>query len=152
MTFKIDNFKVITGKKVEQLQDKIAVSTSIVSGKPDEFVWKNKKREFTIFQSLLLLEKTDNIYYQVISDIFVFIDLIEILKAFIGNKLDTKKEYKIEESFTAKTAQKNGNMSLKIHFKHYSYSLYLDKFECSSLAAKFLKISQRCEAWQDQDQ
>jgi hypothetical protein len=149
MRFKINNFIVATSKKIEQLKEQIAVPNSINQGKPNEYRWENKKREFTVFQTLLLKEKKDNEYYVVIDDIFVFIDLVEILKAFNGNKLNTNKEYIIDKKFTAKIVQKNGDMSLKIYFKNYSYALYLDKYECSSLAAKFSKILQRCEPWQE---
>lgn len=149
MQFNIGDFRVYTDTKTEQLQDKIAVPTSIRSGKPVEYKWKNKTREITVFSGLNLLEKKDNKHYRVLSDVFDFIDIIEILKAFNGNKLDTDKEYNINDNFTATTATKNKKVSLKIHFKNYSYSLFLDKFECSSLAAKFSKILQRCEAWQE---
>ncbi len=152
MKFKIGDFIVLTNKKIEVLQDKIATPKEISSGKPSAYVWKHKTREFTAFSGLNLLEKKDGKYYRVISDLFDFIDLIEILKAFSSNKLDTSKEYKINDKFTATTAQKDGNISLSIHFKNYSYKLYLDKFECSSLAAKFSKVLQRCEAWQEQQQ
>jgi hypothetical protein len=151
MEFRINDFTVYTDKKTEHLNEQIAVPTSLSSGKPSGYTWQHKTRDLTVFDGLNLLEKKDGKYYRVISDLFVFIDLIELLKAFNGNKLDTDKEYKISDRFTAKTASKNGKMSLKIHFKNYSYSLYLDKFECSSLAAKFSKILQRCEAWQESE-
>lgn len=151
MQFNIGDFIVYTEKKTEELSEQIAVPTKLSSGKPSEYKWQYKTRDLTIFKRLNFLEKKDNKYYRVISDLFDFIDLIEILKAFTGNKLDTSKTYQIGDSFTAKTASKNGNMSLSIHFKNYSYKLYLDKFECSSLAAKFGKILQRCEAWQESE-
>ncbi|MBD3842458.1 MAG: hypothetical protein IE909_11340 [Campylobacterales bacterium] len=151
MQFDIGDFRVFTSKEIEQLNEQVAMPTSLKNGKPSEYVWQYKTREITVFSGLNLLEKEDGKYYRVINDIFVFIDLIEIFKAFIGNKLDTSKTYQIGDSFTAKTAQKDGNMSLSIHFKNYSYKLYLDKFECSSLAAKFSKILQRCEAWQESE-
>lgn len=149
MTFKIDDFIVITEQKTEELSERIAVATDIRHEKPINFKFKNKQRNFTAFEGLNLLEKKDKKYYRVISDIFVFIDLIEILKAFNGNKLDTNKDYQIANSFKAKIAQKNQTINLKILFMGFSYALYLDKFECSSLAAKFSKILSRCEAWQE---
>lgn len=153
MQFKIGDFIVTTSKIEEQLQDKVAVPTKISSssGKPSEYVWNHKTREITLFKGLSLLEKDDDTYYSVVSELFDFIDLIELLKAFTSNKLDTSKKYKISDKFTSETAQKDGNMSLKIQFTNYSYALYLDKFECSSLAAKFGKILQRCEAWQESE-
>lgn len=151
MQFDIGDFTVYTERKTEQLNEQIAVPTSLKSGKPSEYKWEYKTRDLSIFEGLNLLEKKDGKRYRVISDMFDFIDLIELLKGFNGNKLDTDKEYQISDSFTAKTASKNGKMSLKIHFKNYSYSLFLDKFECSSLAAKFGKILQRCEAWQESE-
>ena len=141
----------MTKKETEFLDEQILVPTQLKNGKPAEYTWQEKARDFTVFDGLNLLEKEDDKYYRVISDIFDFIDLIELLKAFSGNKLNTKKTYQINDRFSAKTVQKDGNISLSLHFKHYSYKLYLDKFECSSLAAKFSKILQRCEAWQEQE-
>jgi len=151
MRFYIDDFIVYTNKKAETLGEQIIVPTSIRSGKPSKYEWRDKTRDFTAFNSLSFLEKEEKKYYYVISDVFVFIDLIEVLKAFSGNKLNTEKEYNLSNKFTAKIAQKDGDITLKIHFKNYSNSLYLDKFECSSLAAKFSKILQKCEPWQKQE-
>lgn len=151
MQFKIGDFIVYTDKSKEELSEKVAVPTSLKSGKPSKYEWQNKTREITVFSKLELREKKDSIYNIALSDIFDFIDLIEVLKAFNGNKLDTDKEYNINDKFTAKTASKNGKISLKLHFKNYSYSLFLDKFECSSLAAKFGKILSRCEVWQESE-
>jgi hypothetical protein len=151
MMFRIDNFVVSTDKKLEKLNEQVLVPYSLTNGKPSDYRREHKFREFTIFNGLNFLEKKDGKYYRVISDLFNFIDLIELLKAFNGNKLNTEKTYQIGTSFTAKTAQKDGNMSLSIHFTNYSYKLYLDKFECSSLAAKFGKILQKCEAWQESE-
>jgi len=152
MKFKIDDFIVNTNKGTEQLNDKIAVPTRLSSGKPSGYEWEYKKRDITVFNSLDLQEKKDGKYYRVITDLFNFIDLIEILKAFSSNKLNTNKKYIFNNKFTAKTAQKDGNITLEIYFRNYSYSLYLDKFECSNLAAKFSKILSRCETWQEQVQ
>jgi hypothetical protein len=149
MQFDIGDFIIFTEKKTEQLEEQIAVPTSLKNGKPSEYKWQHKTRDLTVFSELIFLEKKDDKYYKVIDNLFDFIDLIELFKAFNSNKLDTDKDYKINDSFTAKTASKNNKISLKIHFKNFSYSLYLDKFECSSLAAKFGKILQRCEAWQE---
>ena len=149
MQFKIGDFRFYTKKITEQSNEQIAIPTTIKFGKPTEYEMQYKTREITVFSALALLEKEDGKYYQVIDDIFEVIDLIELLKAFSSNKLDTTKTYKIGNSFTAKIASKNGNMSLSILFAGYSYKLYLDKFECNSLSAKFSKILQRCEAWQE---
>ena len=148
MKFKIGDFIVYTEKVTEELSEKIAVATDVShSGKPSEYKMRCKTRDLTIFEQLDFLEKKDNTYYRVITDLFEFIDLIELLKAYTSNKLDTSKTYRIGKSFTAKIAQKNSNMCLSIYFTNYSDDLKLDKFECSALAAKFGKILQRCEAW-----
>lgn len=152
MRFEIDDFIVSTDSKIVELSEQIIVPIKLsYNKKPEEFAIKNKTKEITVFSNLYFFEKEEEAYYSVITDMFVFIDLVEILKAFSSNKLDTKKEYNLSDRFTAKIAQKNGNISLKIHFKNYSNSLYLDKFESSSLAAKFTKIIQRCEAWQESE-
>ena len=150
MKFEIDDFVVYTKKMTETLDQMTLVpkKLSYQKTKVEEYELIPKTREFIVFHGLNLIEE-DGEYYRVIRDLFDFIDLIEILKAFSSNKLDTSKTYQIGDRFTAKTAQKDGNIRLSIHFKNYSYKLYLDKFECSSLAAKFGKILQRCEAWQE---
>lgn len=154
MRFKIGDFIVYTEKKIEELQETYQkpIFESRYSKKPDRYIEAHKTREFVVFSGLNLLEKSDKKYYRVISDLFDFIDLIEILKAFTGNKLDTEKIYNVNDNFTAKVAQKNKKTSLSLHFKNYSYNLYLDKFECSSLAAKFSKILTKCEPWQEHRQ
>jgi len=60
-------------------------------------------------------------------------------------------EYKIKDKMTAKIVQKDGKKRLSVYFTYYSYRLYLSRFECASLAAKFGKILQRCEPWQEQE-
>jgi len=151
--YKFNDFIVEIESKIIETDEKIIAPIELdkYSSKA-KMGWKQKTKEITVFDGLYFKEKSDKEYYLVISDIFTFIDFIEILKAFNGNKLNTSKEYKISDKFTAKTTQKDGDMFLKIHFKNYSNNLYLDKFECSSLAAKFSKIIQRCEVWQESDQ
>jgi hypothetical protein len=152
MQFKIDNFIVFTKIKTEIFEgkeNKIFVPSGITNGRPSDFKSQQKKRDFVIFEKLQFLEFNKRKFYTVFSDLFVFIDLIEVMKAFNGNKLNTEKKYDFSDNFTARIAQKEGNITLEIHFKNYSNSLYLDKFECSSLSAKFSKILSRCEAWQE---
>ena len=152
MIFKFNDFIIQVESKITETNEKVIAPIGLekYSSKPI-MGWKYRTREITIFDSLAFKNKGDKKYYAVISDIFVFIELIEILKAFNGNKLNISKEYNISGKFTAKTTQKDSEIFLKIHFKNYSNSLFLDKFECSSLAAKFTKILNRCEAWQEQE-
>jgi len=153
MRFDIGDFRVYTKKEFEILEETYFKPVFKYNlSRPDGYEEIHKYREFTIFEGLNLLEKKDNKYYRVIDNIFDFIDLIEILKAFSGNKLSTDKIYRINDKFEAKIVTKNKIISLFLYFKNYSYGLFLDKFECSSLAAKFLKILSRCEVWQEQDQ
>lgn len=149
MRFKIDDFIVITDIEIVELSEEMVVPTEVdkYTKKPSGYVLRKKTKEITVFKSISYFDFDDKKYYLVIQDIFVFIDLIEVLKSFVSNKLNLQKEYNLSDKFTAKIAQKNGDITLKIHFKNFSNSLYMDKFECSSLAAKFSKILQRCEAW-----
>ena len=152
MVFDIGDFRVYTKKESEKLNETYYKPIFKYSSKPDGYEEVYKYREFTIFDKLNLLEKRDNEYHRVINDIFDFIDLIEMLKGFAGNKLTTDKTYNVNDKFEAKIVTKNKKISLALHFKNYSYNLYLDKFECSSLAAKFSKILSRCEVWQEQEE
>lgn len=154
MRFDIGDFRVYTKKEFEKLDETYykPIFKYNSSSRPDGYEEVNKYREFTVFDGLNLLEKRDNKYYRVINNIFDFIDLIEMLKGFSGNRLTLKKKYNINDNFEAEIVTQNKKISLFLHFKNYSYNLYLDKFECSSLAAKFSKILSRCEVWQEQDQ
>ena len=154
MRFDIGDFRVYTKKISEKLDETYykPIFKYSSSSRPDAYEEVNKTREFTAFDGLNLKEKKDNKYYNVINNIFDFIDLIEILKAFAGNRITTNKNYNINDKFEAKIVTKDKKISLFLHFKNYSDNLYLDKFECSSLAAKFSKILSRCEVWQEQDQ
>ena len=152
MTFKIDDFIIHLERKKEIFKNNLVSKPKKLSysqSKIELYELVPRTRDFTVFSHLNFREERDGKYYSVITDIFVFIDLVEVLKAFSGNKLNIKKEYNLSNKFTAKITQKDGNITLKIHFKNYSNSLYLDKFECSSLAAKFSKILQKCEPWQE---
>ena len=153
MTFEFDNFKVFTTNTHEQLEETyFKPYFSKYGTKPEGYKEVHKIREFTVFNGLNFKEEQDGKFYRVINDLFDFIDLIEVLKAFTGNKLDTDKTYKISDRFTAKIVQKNQKIYLSIHFTNYSNKLYLDKFKASSLSAKFSKILSRCEPWQELDQ
>jgi len=150
MIFKFNNFiTVIENEKIE-LREKVAVAISINNGKPSNYKMLNKTREITVFKILSYLNLEDKKSYRVIDDIFDFIDLIEILKAYAGKRLEKDTIYKLKQ-FTAKIAFKNDIPKIKITFNNFKNHLLLDKFECSSLAAKFQKITQRCEAWQEQE-
>ena len=156
MKYRIDNFEIRTKVIEEKTGGQIAVPTSLKNDRPSEYSWQDKTRNVTVFFELNLKGLKDGKYYRVISDMFIFIDFIEILKAFNTNKLDTSLIYTIGNSiignsFTAKTVQKNGYTRLFISFTNHQRELYLNKFDCSSLAAKFGKILQKCEAWQDQE-
>jgi hypothetical protein len=149
MKYKINDFILVTGKRQETLEEQIAVPTEISYGKAQNYGWKHKTREFTVFEQLNLFQKDEEKYYQVINDLFDFIDFVEILKFFVNNKLDTSKTYQIGNSFTANVIPKDDTIKLKIHFTGWEYSMHFDKFESSSYIAKFSKALQRCELWQE---
>ncbi len=158
MDFKINDFLVRTEKKEEESYQKIFDKSSN-RNIDSNYKWQKKIREFTVFNILAIRSKKDNQYNKIISNLFNFIDFIEILKAFNNNKLNADKEYQIGNSLiakiatrttkTTKTTDKKEEISLSIHFIYLPDILYFDKFECSSLAAKFSKILSRCEAWQE---
>ena len=93
MIFEINNFKIETAKKIEYLIDEILVPQNIIKGKPAKFNWEHKTREFVFFTNLYLKEEKDNEFRCVINDVFNFIDLIEVLKAFSSKKLNIDKVY-----------------------------------------------------------
>ena len=109
-----------------------------ISRKPQE-----KK---TFFSALALFSPADDTHYIVIKDQIDLIFLIEILKAFANNKLNTSKTYEYKDIFTAKTVQKNGVISLSLHFTNFP-PLYLDKFECNAIASSFQRVLSQCAIW-----
>ena len=49
MRFRIGDFRVYTEKVTKQLDEQIAVLTTLKNGKPAEYEWKYKTREITVF-------------------------------------------------------------------------------------------------------
>lgn len=155
MEFKIGGFYIRTDIKKLTLDEQIAVPQSIKFGKLADYKWEYKTRDINIFKCLLVKSKNEEEkYYPLINDVFDFIDLIEALKGFSGSKLMFNKEYKPNDKFTAKIVQEDGITRLCITFfspNYYKFTYYFDKLECSMLAAKFSKVLQRVEAWQEQE-
>jgi hypothetical protein len=147
MIYKIDNFIVVTKEKIVETREKIIAPVDIDVGSRKKLIYAkvNKTKNINIFAGLG--QKGDNRF--LIDDLFLFIDFIEVLKAFANNKLNTDKEYNFNDKFTAKVVSKNKIFYLKIRFKKLSFDLFYDKFEATSLSAKFSKILSRCEAWQE---
>jgi hypothetical protein len=146
---------VVTEQKKVELDEKTAVPTEIRSSKPSDYEFRHKTREFSVFSGFYIYDSFHENYCKVIDDLFTIIDLVELLKAFNGNKLDANKDYYEIVDFEntilckAEVVSKDGRMSLRVWFAALKESFYIDKFECSSLAAKLTKILQKCEAWQE---
>jgi hypothetical protein len=141
MIFKIKDFIVITDKKIEQLNEQYLKPSEIKNDKASGLRWEYKLREFNAFIDFYYIKN------KIISDIFEFIEFIELLKAFSSKKLEHNTEYKINRIVSARIVQKDRIYSLQITF--HNQKIYLSYFECSSLAAKLSKVLQRCEAWQE---
>ena len=164
MRFKFNNFEVNTEQlkiELDELYTK-PLELEYNNARVRKYELVNKTKQITIFSNLKLFIKSRSYQKIVIDDLFEFIALIEILKAFSANKLDIEKKYR-EDSFTGEIVQKNKKFYLKIDLTDLEwndfvsdsdsdYVLFLDKFECTSLAAKFSKILSRCEVWQELDQ
>lgn len=158
MEFKFNNFRVLIEKEVitaKDKNDKPIMIPKISNVKWGKIQYKDglveKKQTITIFKQVDIFNKQTEKYEEVTSNVFTFIDLIEILKGFAGNKLTLNKNYKIDDSFTGKIMSNKNNIpqvTLGIKFKTLPDMLFFDKFECSSLAAKFSKIFQRCKICQ----
>ena len=141
MKFNFNDFTVIAKQKNKIYSDeKIAIPTEIKNGKPHNYEIKHKTKTYSIFTSVIY--KNDVF----IDDIFDFIDLVEILKAFSSNKLNPDKKYKFNNFDAKLTKQKN---VFYLHFEiKEEHKLYLDKFEATALAAKFSKILQKLDIFQ----
>jgi predicted P-loop ATPase/GTPase len=147
---------VVTEQKTIELDEEIIVPTKIGGyNKPSDYEFRHKTREFSVFSGFYIYDSFHEKYCKVIDDLFMIIDLVELLKAFNGNKLDANKDYYEIVDFEntilckAEVVSKDGKISLRVWFEKLKESFYIDKFECSSLAAKLTKILQKCEAWQE---
>ncbi len=99
-----------------------------------------------IFKNLQI--ENEKIFTSVTKDLFELIDLIEIMRAFTNNKLDTNKEYHLNNIFKAKFVQQDKKYYLAIQFVKTEKIFFFDKIETAIYVAKFSKIIQRCEAYQ----
>lgn len=149
MKFDLGDFLVYTETKKEEFAEIIAVPTNLSSGKPSDYKWQKKTRDFTVFEKLYFLNESKEKFILVTTDIFEFIDLIEVLKAYSAKRLEDRKVYNLKR-FEVKIVKKNDIPKLRISFANVERNILLDRFECSALAAKFSKILQRCESWQEQ--
>jgi len=109
-------------------------------------IFRKPQEKKTFFSVIALFNPADDMHHIVIQDQIDLIFLIEILKAFANNKLNTSKIYEYKDIFTAKTVQKNGVISLSLHFTNFP-SLYLDKFECNAIASSFQRVLSQCVIW-----
>jgi len=129
---------------VEVLREKINLDEKVLvpterGGKE----WKNKEKEIIVFSELCYgVEERPVIQ----NNIFQLIDFIELLKAFSSNKLQQKKDYRINENIVGRIGMKNGFVTLRLDFLHYD-PIRFEKYECSALAAKLSKILSKCEPW-----
>ena len=137
MIFKFNNFAVTTSAGRIQTDEQIAVPNSISNGKPSDYKFEYKTRQIQIFKSLYYRSK------KIVITVFDFIDFIELLKAFNSNKLNSEKTYKFS-TYDAKVVSKEKIFYLCLIIPGEK-KLYLDKFEASSLAAKFGKILQKLD-------
>ncbi|MEA2011881.1 MAG: hypothetical protein U9O87_02170 [Verrucomicrobiota bacterium] len=140
MTFEFDGYTIATEQINLQLNETYFAPTKIKLGRPGEFVKKHKSKEVTQFAGL---------YYKrniVTENLFYFIDLIEILKAYSNKKLELRKEYKFE-NFNAKivSSQKDKTEHLRINFYRGDQRVYYHKFDCMRLSAKMNKVLSKCE-------
>ena len=106
-------------------------------------VKKESKREYYYFS--IFGFSTGKGYREISTNLFDVIDFIELLKSFIGNKLSTEKSYKIANS-SAQIKQRHKENFLHFSFK-FGNEIYLDKFECSKLAAKLQKVIQKVDIY-----
>jgi hypothetical protein len=136
MILTINNFTIVTKSILISTGEEMIVPQSIKNGKPTDFHLKDKKRMIKIFEDISYNS------YMVIDNLFDFIEFIELLKAFSSNKLNTERTYKFKY-YEAKIVNKNKIFNLCLYLQ--KDKIFLDKFETSSLAAKFSKILQKIE-------
>ena len=148
MKFTFDKYIIYTKPyEVELMEERVVVVQLDNRKKPSAYDFKNKIKEVMIFEKLAFFNKEDDYYYLIIDDVFDFIDYIEILKSFANNKLEKDITYKLK-NVTAKIVQKNKKICLLVKHKDIE-PIYYDKYDCSRISAKMLKILSRCEIWQE---
>jgi len=103
-------------------------------------VKKDGKKEYYYLEDFGFMR--DSSYVPITTKLFDALDFIELIKAFVGNKLNTDKSYKIS-NFTAEITQKKENF-LRISFD-FGEVLFLDKFQCMKLSSKLQKVLNKVE-------
>jgi len=141
-----DNFIATICKSEELLHDEILVPTTIKLGKPSGFEFKYKSREYYVLQDL----KYNNCL--VANNRFSFNNFIVFLRAFINNKLNTKKSYSNNSCHGIYTICVINNrdsdniyeVSLNIKFNN-AHDLILTKLQADQLLFNLLEIKHKTE-------
>ena len=116
----------------------------------------NRKGKLLFFKLFGMDNKTDgkefhsSPFKKITSDIFEFIDFIEILKAFSNKKLEKDKEYKFK-NFKASLRQDKGVSYLYIVILEDEDEFYFDKFKATTTSVKLQKLLARLEVWPEQE-
>ena len=116
----------------------------------------NRKGKLLFFKLFGMDNKTDGKEFhsypfkKITSDIFEFIDFIEILKAFSNKKLEKNKEYEFE-NFKASLRQDKGVSYLYIVIREDEDEFYFDKFKATTTSVKLQKLLARLEVWPEQE-
>ena len=126
-----------------------------ISIRVDEFYLEANKKEKLLFFKLFGVDNKNygkdfhsSPFKEITSDIFEFIDFIEILKAFSNKKLEKNKEYKFK-NFKASLKQKQGISYVYIVIRKDEF--YFDKFKATTTSVKLQKLLARLEVWPEQE-
>ena len=104
-------------------------------------VKKDGKKEYYYLEDFGFIR--DSNYAPITTKLFDVLDFIELLKAWVGNKLNVENSYKIA-NLEAKQTNKTKENFLRISFD-FGEVLFLDKFQCMKLSSKLQKVLNKVE-------
>jgi len=144
----IEKFFISTKNNVKEFDTTQYKMTKVIknnNSKNDvDYSLVNDYKHFEFLKTFgVLTSKTT--YTPLTEEILDVIEFVEVLKAFAGNKLNTKKQYDLS-FFTAKikNCEESNSPVLSIKLSNDTFITY-DKTEAQILSAKLAKVVAKCE-------
>lgn len=147
------NFVIIT-ENTKLISEETYITPASINGngKIERYEKRHRTREVTTFHSLLMASEImiNSSWNTVIEELMDAIALVEFFRSFVGNRLESKKTYrigKIEARMVSRTVEKEKSYSVELRYNNQESesTLYLGKFEAAAAAAKISKVLGRCE-------
>jgi hypothetical protein len=144
----IEKFFISTKNNVKEFDTTQYKMTKVIknnNSKNDvDYSLVNDYKHFEFLKTFGVLNSKTT-YTPLTEEILDVIEFVEVLKAFAGNKLNTKKQYNLS-FFTAKikNCEESNSPVLSIKLSNDTFITY-DKTEAQILSAKLSKVVAKCE-------